>query len=103
MDEKQGCLRCKNLMDGAFCAVYGKRIPFVEFGSSCVWFDEGDCHINPLRSVTCKYCGEIEHPLLGAGKGPHAASLNCRSCGRFITWMKKADFEFYQKLVEALQ
>lgn len=103
MEEKRGCLSCRNLNDGAVCDVYGKRIPFVNFGSSCVWFEKGDEKVAPLQPRECKYCGAFAYPAVGDGKGPHAASLNCAECGRHIGWMKRADFEFYEKLTEALQ
>ena len=103
MKEQRGCLSCRNLTDGAVCDVYGKRIPFVNFGSSCVWFEGWKNAVAPLKQTECKYCGAVEYPTVGDGKGPHAASLNCATCGRHIGWMKRVDFDFYKKLVEALQ
>ena len=103
MVEKRGCLSCRNLDDGAFCAVYGKRIPFLKFGANCVRFESGESWAAPIRPSKCKHCGEEEYPVVGDGKGPHAASLSCSSCGRHIAWMSKADFEFYHELVEALR
>lgn len=38
--------------------------------------------------LPCAKCGSSEHRL-GAGKGPHSASLRCAGCDRFIKWIGK--------------
>jgi hypothetical protein len=59
---------------------------------------------NPVRRVSpnalpCGNCGSTERKL-GAGKGPHTASLKCAACDlrfaaalryRFIKWIGKSD------------
>ncbi len=42
-------------------------------------------NINP-----CARCGSKEQRL-GAGKGPHSASLRCGGCDRFIKWIGKSE------------
>jgi hypothetical protein len=44
---------------------------------------------NP-NHLACASCGSIERRL-GAGKGPHTASLRCGGCDRFIKWIGKAE------------
>jgi hypothetical protein len=50
---------------------------------------------NPVRRVSpsalpCGNCGSTERKL-GAGKGPHTASLKCAACDRFIKWIGKSE------------
>jgi hypothetical protein len=40
--------------------------------------------------LPCASCGSIERKL-GAGKGPHTASLKCAECDRFIKWLGKSE------------
>lgn len=44
---------------------------------------------NPIH-LPCASCGSIERRL-GAGKGPHSASLRCGECDRFIKWIGKSE------------
>ncbi|HEY9795408.1 MAG TPA: hypothetical protein V6D30_07180 [Leptolyngbyaceae cyanobacterium] len=44
---------------------------------------------NP-NHLPCASCGSNERKL-GAGKGPHTASLRCQECDRFIRWIGKSD------------
>lgn len=41
------------------------------------------------EETPCRHCGSIDEPLVGPGSGPHAASLWCKHCGRFIKWASK--------------
>ena len=45
--------------------------------------------VNP-NYLPCASCGSTERKL-GAGKGPHTASLRCAECDRFIKWIGKSD------------
>lgn len=38
----------------------------------------------------CPSCGSTERKL-GAGKGPHTASLRCGGCDCFIKWIGKSE------------
>ena len=38
----------------------------------------------------CPQCGVTDRPARGPGRGPHAAALVCRHCGRWLRWAKKA-------------
>lgn len=44
---------------------------------------------NP-NHLACASCGSTERRL-GAGKGPHSASLRCEGCDRFIRWVGKRE------------
>jgi hypothetical protein len=46
---------------------------------------------NP-NHLPCSACGST-HRKLGAGKGPHSASLRCGQCDRFIKWVSKSELE----------
>jgi hypothetical protein len=46
-------------------------------------------HVN-LNHLPCSACGST-HPKLGAGKGPHSASLKCAQCDHFIKWIGKSE------------
>ena len=37
---------------------------------------------------SCQNCGG-KLASLGLGKGPHAASLRCAACGKFIKWLSR--------------
>ena len=45
--------------------------------------------VNP-QSLPCASCGSTSRQM-GAGKGPHQASLRCGECDRFIKWLGKFD------------
>jgi hypothetical protein len=40
--------------------------------------------------LPCAHCASTEQKL-GAGKGPHTASLRCGECDRFIKWIGKSE------------
>jgi Single-strand binding protein family len=40
--------------------------------------------------LACPHCGACDVPLLGPGRGPHAAAASCRACGRFLKWLPQA-------------
>ena len=48
-----------------------------------------------LIEKPCKYCGGV-YATMHEGKGPHAAELRCKECGRHNQWMSKADCKAYQ-------
>jgi hypothetical protein len=46
----------------------------------------------------CAACGETA-VLIGAGAGPHSASLRCSRCGRHRGWLPKTFADFLLALV----
>lgn len=45
---------------------------------------------SPYSSPPCPRCGSVSF-LIGAGKGPHSASLRCAECKRFTKWVSATD------------
>src|SRR5262249_43460265 len=43
-------------------------------------------------ATPCRHCNGTS-AIIGAGKGPHAASIVC-ACKRFVAWMPKARLDF---------
>ncbi|NEZ68402.1 hypothetical protein D0962_37770 [Leptolyngbyaceae cyanobacterium CCMR0082] len=39
-------------------------------------------------AICCPRCAGSTGAI-GEGKGPHAAKVTCRDCGRFIQWLSK--------------
>ncbi len=46
----------------------------------------------------CSECGEVV-ALIGAGKGPHKASLSCNSCGHFRGWISAESYNFIAEII----
>ena len=45
----------------------------------------------PLQSVLfCPQCGASGAPIIGPGRGPHAAQARCAQCGRWLKWVGQA-------------
>lgn len=42
-----------------------------------------------ITPLTCRYCGAIDHPGIGPGKGPHHAAAVCRHCGMHLHWLSR--------------
>lgn len=42
------------------------------------------------QSFICSQCGSTSRQM-GAGKGPHSASLRCGECGKFIKWISASE------------
>jgi hypothetical protein len=47
----------------------------------------------------CK-CG-ADIALIGAGRGPHQASLHCDSCGRHRGWVSKTSHDFLTGIIKS--
>ena len=56
--------------------------------------------VNP-QSLPCASCGSTSRQM-GAGKGPHQASLRCGECDRFIKWIGKTELAQFDS-VEGVQ
>lgn len=50
------------------------------------------------EEIACKYCGLVNDFRLGEGKGPHAGSIICNGCERFIKWISKSALIFIQSI-----
>jgi hypothetical protein len=40
----------------------------------------------------CAYCGSV-YAVVGAGHGPHRASLVCTQCTRHVSWLSQAHLD----------
>jgi hypothetical protein len=60
---------------------------------------------DPLVGLTvdledpCKWC-RTHLVIIGAGKGPHLASLKCKACGEHRGWMSRQSYTFLTKTTE---
>jgi hypothetical protein len=57
----------------------------------------GDPLLGLAVSKTCRKCGDLV-AILGPGKGPHSASLLCRSCGLHHSWVSRANYTLAKEL-----
>ena len=48
----------------------------------------------------CRHCDDAV-AIVGPGKGPHAASMCCRSCGCHRGWLSRANHTFINNLIDA--
>lgn len=52
-----------------------------------------------VQLQTACRCGDVV-AVVGAGAGPHAASLRCQSCGRHCAWLARAHVAFINRVIE---
>lgn len=99
--ELVSCAFCVNLIDGAICSHYQRRILTVNPENGCEYFEQkqrDSGSIRPYGLWLCRTCGIEDYPIVANGRGPHIGALRCPRCEGHHKWLSKDEWKLLSVL-----